>query len=184
MCLFAWQMLHDALPSSVFLLRRHVDVSDMCQRCCLVAKTVIHCIRDCPKLQPIWRNIGFVLPADFFVHHSFPDLLKSFDGFAMVVVLATAWVIWKSRYRFVIARTPQPVHIVREARALWILVAHAYHRDIPPTIDRWVRWKPHRLGFVALNTDGSSVGDPGPTEFGGVVRCGDGNLNIWICWTH
>lgn len=59
--------------------------------------------------------------------------------------------------------------------SLWILVAHVYYRDIPPTVVHWVRWQPSRQGFVTLNTDGSSVGILGPAGLGGVVWCDDGN---------
>jgi ribonuclease HI len=50
----------------------------------------------------------------------------------------------------------------------------------PPTdadIDQWVSWHPGQEIAVILNVDGSSLGNPGPSGFGGVLRQDNGN---WI----
>lgn len=38
-----------------------------------------------------------------------------------------------------------------------------------------VGWKPPRVGWMKLNTDGSSRGNPGPATAGGVLRNGEGD---------
>lgn len=50
-----------------------------------------------------------------------------------------------------------------------------------------VRWMPPRVGWMKLNTDGASQGNPGPAIAGGVIRNGEGEwcggfvLNIGRC---
>lgn len=61
--------------------------------------------------------------------------------------------------------------MVRDARALWEVIARVYPRAEQDHQVRLVQWQFPREGYVALNTDGSgSFGNPGLSRFGGVVR--------------
>ncbi|KAL6494930.1 hypothetical protein OROGR_030849 [Orobanche gracilis] len=46
-----------------------------------------------------------------------------------------------------------------------------------PTPHRWVTWKMPPLDWIALNVDGSSLGNPGNAGFGGLLRDSNG---AWI----
>ncbi|CAI9759581.1 unnamed protein product [Fraxinus pennsylvanica] len=48
-----------------------------------------------------------------------------------------------------------------------------------PTL--FVSWRKPAVGWVKLNVDGSSVGNPGPCGGGGVIRDHDGNLVAGFC---
>ncbi|XP_057419022.1 uncharacterized protein LOC130713254 [Lotus japonicus] len=173
---FLWLVLHDALPTRCLLLRRSLATPALCPRCGVGDESILHCLRDCADARRVWRGTGFILPQAFYAVQNFGEVLRIFDGFGLHIVLATAWVIWKERCRFVFASQHLVVHkVVREARELWLLIADTYHRGATSPTVRWVRWQPPRENFVALNTDGSSLGNPGAAGIGGVVRSEHGN---------
>ncbi|KAD6119673.1 hypothetical protein E3N88_10944 [Mikania micrantha] len=41
-----------------------------------------------------------------------------------------------------------------------------------------VHWAPPNSGWLKLNTDGSSLGNPGPSSYGGLIRNDHGD---WVC---
>lgn len=59
--------------------------------------------------------------------------------------------------------------VVREIHSLWDPIATMFSVVVFATVERWVRWHLPREGFVALNTDGNSLRNPGPSGFGGVL---------------
>lgn len=64
--------------------------------------------------------------------------------------------------------------VIREIRALYETIVRVYSSVSVQQQPRFVRWQFPRAGFVALNTDGSSLGNPGLSGFGGVVRDSQG----------
>ncbi|XP_057418950.1 uncharacterized protein LOC130713176 [Lotus japonicus] len=174
---FMWQALHNIVPTVEQLVRRRLAVSDLCKRCKSEPETLMHCVRDCPLARKVWHAIGFVLPVSFFSHMSFADWVQGFHGFGLTVLMATIWVIWKQRCRFIFAGDLQVVHqTVREVHVLWEVLARVYPHTAPSKQICFVRWQPPIDDFVALNTDESSFGNPGESGFGGVVRSSDG---VW-----
>src|ERR1044072_126100 len=104
--------------------------------------------------------------------------MELFHGFGLTVMLSTMWTIWKQRCRFDFSGDLQILHrVVQEARSLSSLIAKVYATASPEIVLRWARSKAPRPGFIALNTDGSSFGNPEQSEFGGTLRSEDGS---WI----
>lgn len=71
-----------------------------------------------------------------------------------------------------------------------VLLAYSIHgrgRDNVERVERLVAWTSSSIGWVKLNTDGASHGNPGRATAGGVHRDGAGNwyrgfaLNIGFC---
>ena len=54
----AWLCLKEALPTASFRFRRVMSSSDMCPRCLSSQESILHCIRDCPKLS--LSGIGWI----------------------------------------------------------------------------------------------------------------------------
>lgn len=54
------------------------------------------------------------------------------------------------------------------------------HRSVA-RLPRWVLWHPTAEDVVVLNVDGSSLQNPGPSGFGGVLHSGQGE---WIVGFH
>ncbi|XP_057452658.1 uncharacterized protein LOC130744495 [Lotus japonicus] len=127
----------------------------------------MHCVRDCPLATKIWRAIRFVLPTSFFVPADFGSWIAMFHGFGLTALLATTWVVWKQRCRFYFAGDLREVHrVVREVHSLWEVIRHTHPSTTSARQVRLVQWQFPREGYVALNTDGSSLGNLGMSGFG------------------
>src|ERR1044072_616120 len=111
-----------------------------CARCLGADETLLYTIRDCLQARRIWHGIGFVLPSQIFTMARFRDILSMFHGFSLIIVLATSWIIWKARCRFIFTGSAQLAHyVVREARSLWVLIDDVYHHSASPPVEHWVR---------------------------------------------
>lgn len=90
---FAWQAAQNAVPTMAVLARHHLSVSDVCRRCNVAQETLMHCVRDCPLKERVWRAIGFSLPSQFFSPIDFYTWIRMFSRRGLVMVLATTWTI-------------------------------------------------------------------------------------------
>lgn len=94
----------------------------------------------------------------------------------MAQFMVHAWFIWRRRCNVIFDREAEPWQLVLQHAATMLKVLQK-----PPssaTDQRWVKWQPPPEGWVALNVDGSSLGNPGRAGAGGVFRDGVG------CWCY
>ncbi|KAL6125076.1 hypothetical protein ACLB2K_077584 [Fragaria x ananassa] len=54
---FCWRLLHDAIPTRLALVKRHVQVQELeCLLCGVELETSIHFIKECTVAKEFWRN--------------------------------------------------------------------------------------------------------------------------------
>ncbi|KAF7834434.1 reverse transcriptase [Senna tora] len=105
------------------------------------------------------------------------DYRSSTEGTRDIEFLNICYDIWKMRNAYVIeGKLPNKVKMCRDivlnienARAVFGNSSRGPSRD---SIN--VGWVKPKNGFIKLNTDGSSIGNPGPVGVGGLFRDSDG----------
>ena len=96
-----------------------------------------------------------------------------------IVFSFAVWTLWSHRNQVVFnSKTPNPSlakEIVHRATEFFY---YAYFPKIASQlVAKQIRWEKPRRGWVKLNTDGSSLGNPGLVGGGGLIRDKDG---AWV----
>ncbi|XP_020871723.1 uncharacterized protein LOC9299799 [Arabidopsis lyrata subsp. lyrata] len=198
--LFLWLVAHQAIMTNAERYRRHLGDTEICQVCKGGTETIIHALRDCPAMEGIWtRTVPLRKRQSFFASSLLEWLYANLgdeterDGSKWSTKFAVSvWWGWKWRCGNVFGSNGRCRDRVRFLKDLAQEVDVAYlnmagEAGQPPRVERLICWKPPRDGWMKLNTDGASHGNPGLATAGGVMRDGDGNwcggfaLNIGIC---
>ncbi|RHN59251.1 putative ribonuclease H-like domain-containing protein [Medicago truncatula] len=154
--------------------------SAICSRCGEHEESFFHCVRDCRFSKIIWHKIGFSSP-DFFSSSSVQDWLK--DGISChrpTTFLAGLWWIWRHRNLMCLnneTRSVYRLNFIINSTADLINRCLQSDTSSPPQA-RLVRWNNEDHACSILNVDGSCIGDPIRTGFGGVIRNFSGSYVI------
>ncbi|CAA0805823.1 Unknown protein [Striga hermonthica] len=179
-------MGHRALPTKELRHRRHLDMTGTCLICGDGMETWAHIFFECSWTSQVWARL---------VHCGFPYRLAysiprdsqvlEFIAQAPAVLRFALWFMWRERNNRVFGNNPNsPFGVAKE-----ILAFFQWWQDTRRRANRFkvgasrvnlqktVTWNPfHRTGII-LHTDGSSMGNPGPSGFGAVLRNHEGE---WI----
>lgn len=139
----------------------------------------MHLLRDCPSISLMWDRLGFSQLPGFFGD----DYREWLQHFALHdrgnVFSATCWVIWCARNEVVFNDIQWTTwKILSKIRSLHDTIVCAFGTSTLSRPARMVKWHPPAEHWVKLNVDGSSLGNPIISGFGGLLR----NMHIgeWI----
>jgi ribonuclease HI len=188
---FLWLACHDRLPTKSMLLKRKIVPDDSCPLCTHDKESLLHILRDCDMVKPVWTNLNTPLPSDFFSPSSIKTWIhegstSSFhttslhgvhwrDLFPLI-----CWYIWTARNKTVMEGTPfQAQDVLKKAKAFaveFFFSISPVHNQVTKS-NTLIGWLPPPSGFMKLNTDGSVLGNPGKASAGGLLRDSNGK---WI----
>ncbi|XLT15227.1 hypothetical protein HN51_060917 [Arachis hypogaea] len=89
-----WLSLHEVLPTATIWHRRHMTSSDSCKHCWCHQENVFHCLRDCLKVEKVWRILGFI-DATFFTEQYFFNWIKKGFGSEKAMTFAAGHGLWE-----------------------------------------------------------------------------------------
>ncbi|CAA7051415.1 unnamed protein product [Microthlaspi erraticum] len=197
---FLWLVGKQCVMTNAERKRRHLCDSDICPVCKGGVETLIHIIRDCPAMQGIWTRL---VPArkqhEFFMKPLLPWLYENLgeDGVTFGVPWSTLfgmsiWWGWKWRCGNLFGENGKcrdRVRFLKDLAKEVLTVSEACLTQNPKPLreERMIRWIQPQTGWVKLNTDGASRGNPGSAAADGVLRnnygewCGGFALHIGRC---
>lgn len=161
-----------------------------CFVCGEVEENIEHIIRRCPVATLVWRKFPGTNDYEIF-GRSFNDWVvsnmsndNSRDEEWPMVFATTLWWLWKWRSMRVFDRVVEiPVDQlgfimarVEMNRQAWQREEKVEGRGNKPCREVYVRWEYPREGWVKLNTDGASKGNPGMAGAGGIIRGARGEV--------
>ncbi|KAL8158946.1 LOW QUALITY PROTEIN: hypothetical protein V2J09_000483 [Rumex salicifolius] len=169
-------------------VRRHLSNSRACPRCGL-NETCTHALRDYSFVRDIWMRLGGRTSSpDFFSSNIKSWLtanLKDHNGWSTLFG-NTIWYVWKHRNRVVFEQAQDDA--ARLVKCIWaasleyITVNQGRRRALAlqatTNVNRPVHWSPPPAGWVKLNVDACSRGNPGPATIGGILRSNSGDANL------
>lgn len=171
--------MRNSLPTNFTRFNHHVSLDPSCPRCGASQETIIHALRDCPKSKRIWEILNLyhkfdlvvVLVSDWLHTNAITDY--------GVFFILTCWFIWRARNDEVFNDHCQPIWaIINSIKSELTLTSQLYGSVTGRCSMREVVWTPPPDNVIKVNVDGSSLGNPGPAGFGGLIR---NHLGEWIC---
>ncbi|KAK2450588.1 hypothetical protein QL285_009701 [Trifolium repens] len=152
---------------------------DSFPRCPNSSESILHYLRDCPFSRTIWLSIGFD-NINFFLDQNISSWFRrSLACGNKHVFLAACWWIWRTRNNLCLANKNTSLYEVKlqvyttASINSRVFASHSMKLDI----EQLVAWHPDEQSAIILNVDGSSLGNPGPSGFVGVLRHSNGD---WI----
>ncbi|CAA0842636.1 Unknown protein [Striga hermonthica] len=184
--IFCWLIGHWSLPTKELRQRRHLDSTGACTICGDGTETWVHMFFECPWTAQVWAGL---------IHYGFPYRLAHttpLDSQALdFIVHAPAglrfalWFMWVERNNKVFGKPSKSPYAVvrdilsffqwwRETRRRADMLMYGASQD---SFSKTVTWNPYFCTGMILYTDGSSMGNPGQSCFGAVLRNHEG---VWI----
>jgi ribonuclease HI len=174
---FIWTACQNSLPTRTLLNRRGMYHSPSCPRCPTEEETFFHCIRDCGYASRLWISLGFD-NINFFMDQDISSWLRrGVDCDRSCTFLAACWWIWRARNSLCMEdENMSMLQVKREIYRLASLINRVFNSvQNAAEVQPWVSWHPMAGLATVLNVDGSSLGIPGSSGFGGVLRHSDGS---------
>ncbi|GAU12283.1 hypothetical protein TSUD_141910 [Trifolium subterraneum] len=141
-------------------------------------ETTLHCLRDCDFAQSIWKSIGFSNLNFFQGDDPYVWIRNGLHCSSMFLFMATIWWIWRARNALCLNSESILFYSLKLRimdYALLIENCHSNHHDT--STSKLVKWNALGGTGMILNVDGSSLGNPGISGFGGLIHNADG---AWV----
>ncbi|XP_024628936.1 uncharacterized protein [Medicago truncatula] len=167
-----WLACQNVVPTLSLLHRRNIAPSPTCARCGEEDETFLHCVRDCHFSRSIWQKIGFT-GNDFFTATSAHDWFKiGMSSSLPDIFFGGLW--WAWRHRNLMCLNNETMSLFRlcnniVSAATYIKSAFDSEENVNHS-DRFVKWNNRNHHDHILNVDGSCLGTPSRTGYGGILR--------------
>lgn len=182
---FLWLASQDRLMTNGNRFVRKMTDDPRCLVCGEVEENTIHILRDCPAARLIWKrlnvdtdDLAWKIPLrDWLLGNIEQRNLKSEEGWAQIFSVVCWW-IWRWRNERSFNDDPKiPMDQVSFIFARIKQIKEAFYHELQQAVGHrssrqevFIRWKYPGLGWVRLNTDGASKGNPGKAGAGGLIR--------------
>ena len=188
---FLWLASQDRLMTNSNRFIRQLTSDPRCLVCGEVEEHTLNILRDCPTARVVWRKLGMASmnPSwngslkEWILHNIEAGIHENNEGWPQVFSVAVWW-LWKwcndqifnenprmplDQVCFIMARVHQ-VKVALTSGMMGGLSRNNAREEIH------IRWCYPCLGWVRLNTDGASKGNPGKDGAGGLIRWHRGEL--------
>ncbi|KAL0413386.1 UNVERIFIED_CONTAM: hypothetical protein Sradi_1540300 [Sesamum radiatum] len=202
---FLWRLFHDRIPVDARMKQKGFSFPSKCQ-CCAVEETIPHLFVQSSVVQGVWQYFArfFGLPIcetgdlTHLVHFwRYSTPFHSDLHIRTLVPFLILWFTWTqqnaAKYdgaRFLAANIIFEVdRHLRTLYAAWILTSTQWKGDLyravamgfifmltVPRAPRVVRWTTPSPTSFKLNSDGSSLGNPGPAGAAGIITDAEGQV--------
>ncbi|KAJ7981919.1 Ribonuclease H protein [Quillaja saponaria] len=186
---FLWLLVHNRIMTNEERARRGCAQTPSCGRCPAQNESILHCLRDCPFSHGFWIKLVKGKSLSLFFGTNIIDWIKlcltkeiGMHEVDWGITFGVAvWYLWKWRNQQIFEEnfTPpwNPVSII-------MTMVSEITKSLLPENGVLVEhrktcvqlcWIMPPDGWVTLNTDGSSRGNPGVSGAGGLLRNSDEN---------
>ncbi|KAM7498823.1 hypothetical protein LguiA_023237 [Lonicera macranthoides] len=192
--LFIWTLRHGKNLNNSHRMIRDMTNDESCKLCglienndhiffCGLIENNDHIFRFCNRAVMVWNSYPVNISALHDVNVTFRSWLdgnliskthNSGNRKANVNFISVLWSTWKARNIFQFENSLlRKEEIVKEAMFFAKDIKSSFQQvSSSPNLKEpvLIRWNFPRAGTIKLNTDGSSMGNPGPTGFRGLAR--------------
>jgi ribonuclease HI len=188
LCFFFWQCYHLSVPVREILASCGINIPTSCPKCLASNESLIHMLRDCPDSIVFWNSFRFPSSGNHFYSASLFDWIHSnciaTSTHDLNIPWQTLfsfgiWSLWLRRNQFVFKPDSHfldpVVNAISYASEFFYLIGS--YSKVKNMISTPIKWVVPPLGWFKLNTDGSSLGNPGLAGGGGVIR---NHVGDWV----
>ncbi|XP_056697578.1 uncharacterized protein [Spinacia oleracea] len=188
---FLWLVFRDRLMSNKNRVLRGLTQDASCKVCGALEEDVEHILRKCPAAISLWSKFPWI-PNNEFLNQPFhmwldSNLNENNQAWAenwYIVFANSLWWLWRWRNNKCFYPNPdipmdqitfimgQVGNITQAMRKVDLMMGKRKRQRE----EIYVRWIAPREGWVKLNTDGASKGNPGRAGCGGVIRGNGGEI--------
>uniref|UniRef100_A0A803QHU3 Reverse transcriptase domain-containing protein n=2 Tax=Cannabis sativa TaxID=3483 RepID=A0A803QHU3_CANSA len=182
--IFAWRVIHNALPVATSLVRRKIITDSTCSVCKSAWESIGHALFSCRYANAVWQKMNLffdwkrassMYKGDYLVH-----LSTVYTQQEMELIICTLWSIWMERNRIVHGSKAKPAVVLasfadnyltnyRAARNKYhVADPLIHHQPRPP--EATPPWQPPAAGDLKLNVDAAVDATRKITGIGAVVR--------------
>jgi ribonuclease HI len=162
----------NSIPTLSLLHHRNIAPSPICTRCGDFEETILHCLRDTSFSLNIWQHLGF-LESSFFSAVSVTDWIKDGLNCSRAILFAAGlWWVWRHRNSMCLSDETLPlIRLISQIHSAADDIKSCFYKlnTIAPSV-RHIRWNNSNFDCAILNVDGSCIGSPSRTGFGGLIR--------------
>jgi hypothetical protein len=174
---FILLIVHGKIPNNFVRFNHHMINDASCPRCGAVEETILHTLRNCLKAKRIWNMMCLCSSQIFQVSSCYDWFTGHFASEKNVqLFLISCWYIWKARSKELFSDTYwedwKVSNLINTHHDATIRSFGSVHNHMEACL---VSWKPPSGATVKLNVDGSSLGNPGCSGFGGLICDTNGN---------
>ena len=180
--LFLWKCTHNSIGVKDCLAARGVTIDPLCPLCRKEPESIVHALRNCEKIRAIWneldamgfdRNFFSSTAEDWMAFNGKMDKAKNQHSPPWNIIFSFAvWNIWKNRNHVIFKGrylNPRLANLITN-QALEFFFCAGSSKAVQNQVLNMVKWDRPGIGWMKLNTDGSSLGNPGSAGGGGVIR--------------
>ncbi|KAJ8436976.1 hypothetical protein Cgig2_012263 [Carnegiea gigantea] len=157
--MFVWLPLHNKLMTNVNRARRHLTLDTRCTACGFEVEDLDHILRKCPQAVMVWRSLA---------HKGWGCVAHNAERCATSIDPSNN--IPRDKGEFLIQKFCEVNIALHNSRDTTVKTISS------PTNER-ITWQAPPMGWVTVNTDGASKGNPGHAGGGGVIR---GDRREWL----
>ena len=159
-----------------------MDLPFLCLMCNNALETILHTLRDCPTAQVLWNSLNPSIQRSLFYGASLVNWLKlncqssknsCISSIEWSILFSFAlWSLWLHRNSIAFERAHSHLDLKAEtlAKATEFFYIGINGKQIRTKQKIQVRWLCPLPNWFKLNTDGSSLGNPGLAGEGGLIR--------------
>ncbi|KAL2223937.1 UNVERIFIED_CONTAM: hypothetical protein Sindi_3095600 [Sesamum indicum] len=206
---FLWRLFQDWIPVDERMKRKGFSFASKCQ-CCEAEESISHLFVEGEVVREVWLHFANVFGLQLcetgdlvnlvhFWRYSTP--FHSDLHIRTLVPFLILWSTWTQRnaakyHGAHFTATGTILEVQRHLRTLYAarimtsiqwkgdlhraLAMGFCFRPIAPQAPRVVRWSTPSPAWFKLNSDGSSLGNPGPAAAAGIIRDADGQPLVWV----
>lgn len=177
--LFLWLISHAALLVNFLRFRRQLATNPLCFLCGTESENWYHCLLYCGWVRQLWKTLHVTVPVDC---AQIPQsdlngfLLGMYNVYGPIFV-AALWIIWLERNARIFRGKSKPLWALQ--RDIFQLVNDMEccqpHSSARICVGRLVHWNMRGAIGTILHVNSSSMGNPGRSGYGFVVRDDVGN---------
>ena len=187
--IFIWKCMKQSIGVRECLANRGIPLETTCPLCHIEVESILHALRDCNLVRPIWYQLGSQCLYSNFFSQDIRDWLTSncriksnqnSVGIPWNVLFSfIIWLVWKQRNQCVFTSRGHNPNLGKTIALLAseFFLCAAQPRSHKRMVTKRIRWEKPDQGWLKLNTDGSWNAPLGSAAGGGVIRDSLGN---WV----
>ena len=177
-----WRCTHNNIGVKTCLAKRGIVDEDWCPIYQRDSETILHALRDCPRVKEVWIQSGVKVMNRVFWMSNLQEWLdingKVNSSYIQgkphwrIIFSFVAWNIWKSKNLYVFNKKNQNPYLSTEIENLTLEFMYYVTSPRNPICktNRRIRWQKPPARWEKLNTDGSSMDSLERAGWRGIVR--------------